>query len=113
MKLVLVIACALLTVQVHDAAAARWPKAPPTCIVKVYLAAPNGGDTVPGGATYGRAILWDSEYFKFHGRLDSAAAGEMLAWEHGGGWSLDASVRVPAWDRRGLEQVVRYCCPSR
>ena len=33
----------------------------------------------------------------------------MLAWDHGGGFSLDASVRIGAPDRAGLERVIRYC----
>ena len=33
----------------------------------------------------------------------------MLAWDHGGGFSLDASVRIEAPDRAGLERVIRYC----
>mgnify|MGYP000500061739 CR=1 FL=1 len=33
----------------------------------------------------------------------------MLAWQHGGGFSLDASVRIAADDRDGLERLLRYC----
>jgi len=33
---------------------------------------------------------------------------EMLKWEYGG-FSLDARVRVEAWDREGLERLIRYC----
>jgi hypothetical protein len=33
----------------------------------------------------------------------------MLAWDHGGGFSLDASVRIEATDREGLERLIRYC----
>ena len=29
--------------------------------------------------------------------------------DHAGGWSVDAAVRVPDWDRHGLERLVRYC----
>jgi len=43
------------------------------------------------------------------GALDVAAAAEMQGWEHGGGFSLDASRRVEAWDRQGLERLCRYC----
>ena len=38
-----------------------------------------------------------------------AAAAEMRTWQHGGGWSIDASVRVADWDRQALERLVRYC----
>ena len=33
----------------------------------------------------------------------------MLTWDHGGGFSLDASVRIEATDREGLERLIRYC----
>lgn len=36
----------------------------------------------------------------------------MGAWDHGGGFSLDASVRVEANDRPGLERLLRYCARS-
>jgi len=29
--------------------------------------------------------------------------------DHAGGWSVDASVTIPGWDRHGLERLVRYC----
>ena len=35
-----------------------------------------------------------------------------MSWirpDHAGGWSVDASVTVPGWDRQGLERLVRYC----
>jgi hypothetical protein len=44
-----------------------------------------------------------------HDHLDAAAAAEMRTWQHGGGWSIDASVRVADWDRHALERLVRYC----
>jgi hypothetical protein len=34
---------------------------------------------------------------------------DMGEWRHGGGWSVDASVRVADWDRQALERLVRYC----
>ena len=33
----------------------------------------------------------------------------MEQWSHGGGFSLDATVRIEANDRRGLERLLRYC----
>jgi len=33
----------------------------------------------------------------------------MLTWDHGGGFSLDSSVRIEATDRTGLERLIRYC----
>jgi hypothetical protein len=43
------------------------------------------------------------------GHLDSVAIHTMDSPEHAGGWSVDASVHLPAWDRQGLERLVRYC----
>ena len=34
---------------------------------------------------------------------------EMMGWEHGGGFSLDASVCIEGTDRAGLERLLRYC----
>jgi ribosomal protein S27E len=44
-----------------------------------------------------------------HEHLDAAAARDMQTWDHDGGWSVDARVQVPAWDRHGLERLARYC----
>jgi len=44
-----------------------------------------------------------------HGHLDAAAIHVLDTPEHAGGWSVDASVDLPAWDRQGLERLVRYC----
>jgi hypothetical protein len=33
----------------------------------------------------------------------------MREWSHAGGFSLNADVTVPAWDRSGLERLFRYC----
>lgn len=33
----------------------------------------------------------------------------MGGWEHGGGFSLDASVCIGGDDRSGLERLLRYC----
>ncbi len=33
----------------------------------------------------------------------------MAQWEHGGGFSVDASVRIAAADRAGRERLLRYC----
>jgi hypothetical protein len=41
--------------------------------------------------------------------LEADARDEMLGWQHGGGFSLDASVRIEADDREGLERLLRYC----
>jgi hypothetical protein len=44
-----------------------------------------------------------------HGHLDSAAVHTLETPDHAGGWSVDASVTIPGWDRHGLERLVRYC----
>jgi hypothetical protein len=33
----------------------------------------------------------------------------MLGWDRGGGFSLNASARIEATDRAGLERLIRYC----
>ena len=43
------------------------------------------------------------------GILDKEDRAEMELWYHGGGFSLDATVRIMADDRRGLERLLRYC----
>jgi hypothetical protein len=44
-----------------------------------------------------------------HDYLDEEAVAGMLAWCHSGGFSVDASVRLEAWDRQGVERLARYC----
>jgi hypothetical protein len=44
-----------------------------------------------------------------HGLLDAHEAEDLLGWDHGGGFSLDAGVRIEATDRAGLERLIRYC----
>jgi hypothetical protein len=52
-----------------------------------------------------RVLRW----FAHAGHLDAADAREMAGWDHGGGFSLDASVRIEGPDRAGLERLLRYC----
>jgi len=47
--------------------------------------------------------------YQRRGLLDKDDRQEMEHWDHGGGFSLDASVRIEAHDRRGLERLLRYC----
>jgi hypothetical protein len=47
--------------------------------------------------------------FERRGILDKDERKEMELWSHGGGFSLDATVRIEANDRRGLERLLRYC----
>jgi len=44
-----------------------------------------------------------------HGHLDSVAVHTLDAPDHAGGWSVNASVTIPGWDRHGLERLVLYC----
>ena len=41
--------------------------------------------------------------------LDPVDARDMAGWHHGGGFSLDASVRIDGHDRAGLERLIRRC----
>ncbi len=43
------------------------------------------------------------------GVLEPEDAETMASWEHGGGLSLNASVRIEGADRKGLERLLRYC----
>ncbi|MDS4014353.1 transposase, partial [Accumulibacter sp.] len=43
------------------------------------------------------------------GVLEPEDAETMANWAHGGGFSLDASVRIEGADRPGLERLLRYC----
>ena len=43
------------------------------------------------------------------GLLPPEDAQAMAAWEHGGGFSVNAAVRIEAHDRDGLERLLRYC----
>ncbi|MBK9522268.1 MAG: transposase [Rhodocyclaceae bacterium] len=47
--------------------------------------------------------------FVRRGLIDQADAKEMAQWEHGGGFSVDASVCIEGNDRAGLERLLRYC----
>ena len=44
-----------------------------------------------------------------HGHLDDVAVRTMDSADHAGGWSVNATVTIPGWDRHGLERLVRYC----
>ena len=49
-----------------------------------------------------RSALW-------RGLLSAQHAQVMAEWEHGGGFSVDAKVRIEAHERDGLERLLRYC----
>jgi len=46
-------------------------------------------------------------WFARHGYLDRDDAKEMAQWGNGGGFSVDASVRIKGYDRAGLERLLR------
>ena len=48
-------------------------------------------------------------YTSSRGFLEPDEARDMLAWAHGGGFSLDASILIPAHGRDALERLLRYC----
>ncbi len=50
-----------------------------------------------------RVLRW----FVRCGLLDADDAHAMHEWHNDGGFSLDAAVRIPGWDRAGLERVLR------
>jgi hypothetical protein len=52
-----------------------------------------------------RVLRW----FARAGHLDRCDARDMAGWDHGGGFSLDASVRIEGPDRSGLERLLRDC----
>jgi hypothetical protein len=58
-----------------------------------------------GQKTRHRSLRWLTR----HGYLDSEVAEMMRGWPHSGGFSVDGSVRLAAWDRGGLERLARYC----
>ena len=43
------------------------------------------------------------------GLLSAQHAQVMAEWEHGGGFPVDAKVRIKAHERDGLERLLRYC----
>jgi hypothetical protein len=47
--------------------------------------------------------------FEHRGLLTPEAVADMREWEHGGGFSLDATIRIEPNDRPGLERLLRYC----
>ncbi len=47
--------------------------------------------------------------FQRRGLLDQPTVANMLTWQGAGGFSLDASVRIPGADAAGRERLLRYC----
>lgn len=68
----------------------------------------GGADPGPPPHPFGR-LRTGLRAFVRRGLLEKADRKEMEQWDHGGGFSLDASVRIEAHDRQGLERLLRYC----
>lgn|GEM_PF-6081289 len=47
--------------------------------------------------------------FGRRGLFEKEGRQEMEQWNHGGGFSLDVSVRIEAQNRQGVERLLRYC----
>jgi len=47
--------------------------------------------------------------FVARGHIEACDAKDMAAYAHGGGFSVDAGVRIEAVDRAGLDRLLRYC----
>ncbi len=56
-----------------------------------------------------RVLRW----FVRRGLLDADEARAMGEWHNDGGFSLDAAVRIPGWDRAGLERLLPSCSNAR
>jgi DNA-directed RNA polymerase subunit RPC12/RpoP len=89
------------------------------CVIDgVFASDPEGGvqfiagdelDVDDAEAVQGRVRRRILGAFARCGILDKDERKEMQLWNHGGGFSLDATVRIAADDRRGLERLLRYC----
>jgi len=61
-----------------------------------------------GGLDFLSVAQGGLDFLSVSGLIEPGDVREMLAWENSG-FSLDASVRVGAHDRAGLERLLRYC----
>ncbi len=74
----------------------------------------RSGDATGCGADRARPASWiagktGTDLFVRRGLLSSDDAEQMQTWQNGGGFSLNAEVRIDAADRKGLEWLFRYC----
>jgi hypothetical protein len=65
----------------------------------------SDADVAAAEAAVRRRVL---QCFERRGWLETDTAQQMSNWHHRGGFSVDASVRVEASDRAGLERLLRY-----
>jgi hypothetical protein len=66
----------------------------------------TAGDVLRLERTLQRRVL---RLFQRRGLLTEATVEDMLTWQASGGFSLDASVRIPGSDAAGRERLLRYC----
>ena len=69
--------------------------------------------TAAGGVVFHAKAALDGQHvlrsFVQRGLLAGDDARAMGQWAHGGGFSMDGSVRIEAADRAGRERLLRYC----
>jgi hypothetical protein len=65
-------------------------------------------DAQDTAAVQGRVRRRILRAFVRNGILEKDDRRDMEQWDHGGGFSLDATVRIAAHDRHGLERLLRY-----
>lgn len=118
-------------VQAAARASARSPsftasalRSTPTCTFTVWSSTTCSPARPRGGAVFHPATAIDRlaiatvqakvrrpllASFVRRGLLVHEDAQAMAQWAHGGGFSVDASVRIAAADRAGCERLLRYC----
>jgi hypothetical protein len=77
----------------------------------VVLHAPAGLDDDAIAAMQAQVRRRVLRTFVRRGLIEKDDADAMAGWEYGGGFSVDASVRIEGNDRAGLERLLRYCAP--
>ncbi len=87
------------------------------CVIDGVFSEDAEGSVQFHEATHLTASGWDElqhtirhrvlRYFHRHGLLERHVTDDMLTWQAAGGFSIDASVHIPAWDRAGLERLLR------
>ena len=92
----------------------------------VFSAGPDGGavfhpaldlDLADFQAVQAKMRRRGLRWLQRHGHLDSEAVHTLnaadLSADHAGGWSVDASVTIPCWDRQGLDRLAQLVTPPR
>ena len=89
------------------------------CVIDGVFSEDAEGSVQFHEATHLTASDWDQlqhtvrhrvlRYFHRHSLLERHVTDDMLTWQASGGFSIDASVHIPARDRTGLERLLRYC----